>query len=259
MNTTLKFAAHLAKIAGDEILKYYRSQGVEVKLKSDQTLVTQADKNADRLIRSSLREKFPKDGILSEEDNTIYPAGKPYVWVIDPLDGTTNFSLGLHYWGISIARLKDGWPDLAVLYFPMLDEIYTAAKNDGAFLNSTRLEIKNSFPDTPNAFFSCCSRTHRYYRVNIRYKPRILGSAAYGLCLVARGSAILSFEVTPKVWDFSGSWLVIQEAGGVINPLDGISPYPLIPHTDYGSKKYPMLAAGTKKTWDNGRSRIQPK
>ena len=109
----------------------------------------------------------------------------------------------------------------------------------------------------PTSFFSCCSRANQYFDVDIKYKTRILGSAAYGLATVARGSAILAFEVTPKVWDFSASWLITQEAGGLIASLEGESPYPLIPGIDYESKSYALLTAATPELLDEGRSKIR--
>ena len=257
MKTIIEYATRLAQNVGKQTLQYYRTGGVHAELKSDRTVVTKADLAADHRIRASIRENFPEDGIISEEDNTIYPADKTFVWVIDPLDGTTNFSLGLHYWGVSIARLREGVPDLAVLYFPMLDELFTASLGGGAFLNGTCLQVNIPEPTLPATFFSCCSRAHQYYQIDIRYKTRILGSAAYGLCTVARGSAVLAFEVTPKVWDFSGSWLIVREAGGIISPLDGNSPFPLIPGTDYASKYYPVLVAATQEKWDVARAKIQ--
>jgi myo-inositol-1(or 4)-monophosphatase len=119
------------------------------------------------------------------------------------------------------------------------------------------LEVKLPNPSQPKSFFSCCSRAYRYYDVDIRYKTRILGSAAYGLATVARGSAILAFEVTPKIWDFSASWLITQEAGGLIAPLDGETPYPLKPGVDYESRSYPLLTAATPELLDEGRAKIQ--
>ena len=218
---TLEFAIQLAKKTGKLLTEYYQPTGIDVNIKSDRTVVTEADLAADKLLRESIAHNYPDDGILSEEAGTIYPPNKHAVWIIDPLDGTTNFSLGLHYWGVSIARLVDGSPDLGVLYFPLLDELFTASKGAGAFLNGSQLIVKPPTPDQPTSFFSCCSHGNQFYKLEIRYKTRILGSAAYGLATVARGSAILAFEVTPKVWDFSASWLITQEAGGIIAPLRG--------------------------------------
>jgi myo-inositol-1(or 4)-monophosphatase len=254
---TLEFVTQLTKEAGDLLCNYYQNTGIQATLKSDRTVVTEADLAADKLLRTRINEAYPEDGIISEEAGTIYPSGKSVVWVIDPLDGTTNFSLGLHYWGISIARIIDGRPDLGVLYFPLLDELFTATKAGGAYLNGSQLEVKLPNPSQPTSFFSCCSRAYRYYDVNIRYKTRILGSAAYGLASVARGSAILAFEVTPKIWDFSASWLITQEAGGVIAPLDDENPFPLVTGQDYGVKSYPLLTAATPELLVEGQSKIR--
>jgi myo-inositol-1(or 4)-monophosphatase len=254
-----EFSTSLARQAGKLLLQYYQPGGIPSRVKSDHTVVTEADLAADKLIRSAIQKNYPDDGILSEEARTVYPAGKSAVWVIDPLDGTTNFSLGLHYWGVSIAYLVGGVPHLGALYFPLLDELFTATKGDGAFLNGSQLQVKAPDPSHSVTFFSCCSRTHNQYDVRIRYKTRILGSAAYGLATIARGSAILAFEVTPKVWDFSASWLIIREAGGVINPLNGPSPFPLQAGVDYEKISYPFLAAASQELWNEGQENLRPR
>ena len=109
------------------------------------------------------------------------------------------------------------------------------------------------------AFFSCCSRTHRYYDVRVRYKARILGSAAYNLCTVARGVAVMGFEAPPKIWDIAGGWLVVSEAGGVVETLDGSRPFPLSSAEDYSQRKFPTLAAATQRLASLGREQITPK
>ncbi|HBY06390.1 MAG TPA: inositol monophosphatase [Chloroflexi bacterium] len=253
----LNFAIQLAQQTGDLLCNYYQRSGIHAQLKADRTVVTEADLAADELLRSRITAAYPDDGILSEEAGTVYPVGKSAVWIIDPLDGTTNFSLGLHYWGISIARFVEGFPTLGVLYFPLLDELFTATKWGGAHLNGARLKVQPPNPAQPTSFFSCCSRANRFYEVDIRYKTRILGSAAYSLITVARGSAVLAFEVTPKVWDFSASWIITEEAGGLIEPFSGENPYPLVPGADYGVKSYPLLTAATPELLAEGRSKIR--
>ncbi len=255
----MDFTRTLALDAGKVLLGYYRTNGITQELKDDKTVVTEADLAVDLLIREKIHKAFPVDGILSEEENTIYPTGKRFVWVIDPLDGTTNFSLGLHYWGVLLTRLKDGMPDLAVLYFPLLNDLFTTEYGKGAFLNDQQLQLKPRIYAHTVTFFSCCSRTHRNYQVEIPYKPRILGSAGYGLSTIARGSAILALEVTPKIWDFAGSWLLTQEAGGYIAPMDGKTIFPLQPGVDYQKQSYPLLAAPSEERWQFGRQRLQPR
>ncbi len=254
---TLEFTSQLAQETGDMLISFYRPSGIQAQLKTDRTVVTEADLSADRHLRNRISQAYPKDAILSEEAETTYPSNKSVVWIIDPLDGTTNFSLGFHYWGVSIARLVNGYPELGVLYFPLLNELFTAVKGEGAYLNGDKLKVNPPNPRQPTSFFSCCSRANRFYDIELKYKTRILGSAAYGLATVARGSALLAFEVTPKIWDFSASWLITEEAGGLIAPLDGNQPYPLIPGIDYEEKSFPLLSAATPILLTEGRTKIR--
>jgi len=255
----LEFTTQLAIDAGTTLQKFYHPNGVKARLKPDGTVITDADTASNTLIQESIKQNFPNDGILSEEGHTVYPHDHDYVWVIDPLDGTTNFSLGLHHWGVSIARLKDGIPNVTALYFPIINELYTCSQNDGVNFNGSELLSNHLKTDSLQTFFSCCSRSHRQYHVEIPYKTRMLGSATYGLITVVKGSAKLAFEVTPKVWDFAGSWLITTEAGGIMKSLHGDPLFPLIPGEDYNQKSCPVLTAGTAQDWDYGQRRIQIK
>jgi len=260
MVSLLQFASDLAHQTGQLLLEYYDQDGSQVSLKADQTVVTEADLAADQLIATAIRAAYPDDLLISEEKGTSLPAGASGpTWVVDPLDGTTNFSLGLHHWGVSIARLENGLPEIAALYFPLLDELYTAQINGGAFLNGEPIRVKPPDPDQPVAFFVCCGRTHRHYSVSVPYKPRILGSAAYSFCAVARGAAVLGFETTPKLWDLAAAWLLLQEAGGAVETYAGSPPFPLNNSLDYSQKPYPTLFAATPELLTRGRSWIKPK
>lgn len=260
MVSPLEFASQLALETGELLKGFFQDQGGLVRAKLDHSLVTDADTAADRLISQSIQESFPHDILLSEE---LHPrlSQKVHnpVWVIDPLDGTTNFFLGLPIWGISIARLVNRVPVMAVLNFPMLGEIYHAQIDQGAFLNNKQIQVKPPNPNQPAAFFSCCSRTHRKYSIMVPYKIRILGSAVYGLCTVARGTAVLGFEATPKIWDIAGAWLLVNEAGGVIENYTDTSPFPLIPGTDYRQRNFPTLAAPNQELIARARSQIIPR
>jgi myo-inositol-1(or 4)-monophosphatase len=179
--------------------------------------------------------------------------------VVDPLDGTTNFSLGLAHWGTSIARLVDGVPTLAVMHFPLLGETYAAERGYGAAFNGNPMRVKTPDPQDKSTFFVCCSRTFRNYTVGIRYKTRILGSAAYSFCTIARSMALVAFEARAKIWDLAAAWLVVQEAGGCIAAYDDRSPFPLNPGTDYSQLDYPTLAAASPALLEKGRAQIQLK
>jgi myo-inositol-1(or 4)-monophosphatase len=263
MAEPLSFALQLAQEIGELLLGYFQSDELRAELKSDHSLVTQADLAADRFIKEAIYRTFPDDLLLSEEkqpgEASLEVAADRAVWIADPLDGTTNFSLGLHYWGVLLARLVNGWPVLGVLYFPLVHELYHAQGGQGAYLNHQPLRIKAPEAKRPLSFFSCCSRTFRQYQVSVPYKARILGSAAYSLCMVARTSAILSFEATAKIWDLAAAWLVVTEAGGVVETLDGSRPFPLSAGTDYTQTSYPVLAAANPLISERAHRQILPR
>jgi len=260
MTDPLTFATQLAQETGAMLQARYQRAGTRASLKPDRSLVTAADLEADAWISAQVKSSFPDDLIISEESSTRHPAGSPSpVWVIDPLDGTTNFSLGLHVWGVLIARLENGLPDLAACYFPMLDECYTARRGEGAYLNGEPIRVRPPVKSQPDAFFACCARTHKQYQVGVPYKPRILGSAAYSYCSLARGAAVLAFEATPKIWDLAGPWLLVQEAGGCIEPYEPVSLFPPQPGLEYAALSFPTLAAASSHLMDKGREWIQKK
>jgi myo-inositol-1(or 4)-monophosphatase len=258
---SLAFAIQLARQAGNILEEYFSSKGLSTRLKSDDSVVTNADLASDQWISQQIIQHFPGNLILSEELQPDYLTNDPHnlatVWVIDPLDGTTNFSLGLPIWGVCITRMIEGWPQETVQFFPKTGELYVAQKGEGAWLNDSPIHVDQS--NRTSTFFSCCSRTYQRYQVSIPYKTRIMGSAAYSFCTVARGAAIIGFEATPKIWDMAGAWLLIQEAGGVIETLDGSLPFPLRPDKDYRNQQFPTLAAANSKLLMNAHQKILPK
>jgi myo-inositol-1(or 4)-monophosphatase len=260
MSDTLQFITDLARRTGKLLLDHFRVGGTDTRLKSDYTVVTEADLAADSLVTGAIREAYPQDLVLSEELHPSLPQGHTgAVWVVDPLDGTTNFSLGLPIWGVSIARVVNGMPETAATYFPLIGEIYTAHKGAGAYLNGERIRAQEPVKGKPTTYFACCGHTHRQYHVSVPYKPRILGSAAYNFCAVARGIAVLGFEATAKVWDLAAAWLLVPEAGGVIEAHHGRAAFPLTSGLDYTALAFPTLAAATAKMVAKGRDMIRLK
>jgi myo-inositol-1(or 4)-monophosphatase len=259
MNEPIEFAVNLALQTGNLLRRFYNPAGFQASSKPDRTVVTEADLAADKLITNAIHEHYPADEIISEESSHHLANIQSPIWIIDPLDGTTNFSLGLAIWGVSIARLLDGYPQLGVLYFPMINELYTATRGSGALLNNISIAIRAPDPTQPMSFFACCSRSFRYYNISIPYKPRILGSCAYTFCMVARGSALLGFDAAPKIWDLAAAWLLVEQAGGKITALEGSSPFPISAQDDYGVTNYPTLAAATPDVFTLGQNKIQRK
>lgn len=253
----LSAAVEAAILTGKELLTFFSEGGNGGEIKADHTLVTRADHRADQIIQDHLLEHFPGDAILSEEGSTVYPQTK-HVWIIDPLDGTVNFSRGLHYWGISIAHLVDGQPQTGAVYFPLSDELFTATNGNGAHLNGNPLTFQENPGKDLFPLFVHCSRMHQRYAVKMKYKKRSLGAAAYHLCLVAKNTAILALESTPRIWDFAASWLIIEEAGAAIKSLGVEEPFPAQPGLDYGKRPYPILAARNAAILEEAAARIKP-
>ncbi len=237
-----RFVESLAQEAGKVAASLFRQ--VVARRKVDGTLVTQADEAASRLIDTWLRHHFPTHGILSEEESTFYDPARTYTWVVDPLDGTTNFARGLPIWGVCIALLKAGDPVVAAATFPLLHETYSAVRGHGAFYNGLPLEPHGDVTIDNQHILALCSRSLRRFRVKTPLKRRMLGSAAYHLLSAASGSVVAALECTPKVWDLAAPHLVVTEAGGAIAHLDGSPVFPL-PDTpaDYAQLSRPVLAA----------------
>ena len=256
MPDPLDVAQQLARQAGKYLSETFPLSGTTASFKPDRSFVTHADVTVDRMITAGLQENFPSEPILSEELNTCLPESAPAAWIIDPLDGTTNFSLGLHVWGVLITRLVNGWPELCAMYFPLLDEMYTARRGQGAWLNGEPIHTRQPDPNQPFGFFACCSRTHHRYVVSIPYKPRILGAAAYSFCMLARGAAVIGFEVSPKIWDIAGAWLLVQESGGKMVSFEGPQPFPLIFGQEYKALNFPTLAAATPDLLESAQVQI---
>lgn len=246
MSKNLEFINSLAISTGQELLSYFRSGGIDAALKSDKTTITIADTKADQHITAAIRENFPEDLILSEESTLVLNSTESSVWVIDPLDGTTNFSLGFPYWGVSIARVTDGTPELAAAYFPILDELYTAEKGAGAFLNGERLNSHNPNLKRPQNMMVCTGNAQNFYKIKLPYKKRTVGSAAYDFCLVAKGTAILGVQIKSKIWDIAAGYLIIKEAGGDLQFVGEMQPFPLKESINYNDVIFPSIMAQTK-------------
>jgi myo-inositol-1(or 4)-monophosphatase len=259
MDDLSKFTINLAIRTGELLLKFFNQTGIQASQKPDMTVVTEADLAADQLITNEIHKSFPDHEIISEESSYSYKNPNSVVWIIDPLDGTTNFSLGLPIWGVSIACLLNGTPEIGVAYFPIIKELYFAQQGYGAFLNHNRMTTRAPDPTQPMSFFACCSRSFRQFDISIPYKPRIMGSGVYNFCLVARGSALLGLDAAPKIWDLAAAWLLVEEAGGIISPFEGPSPFPIAQNIDYQDNNYPTLAGATADIFTFGQGKIHRK
>lgn len=228
-------AEQLAREAGD-LVREATSGAVAVAAtkSSGVDLVTEVDQAAEALIRRRLAELRPDDGILGEEDGQS-TGTSGLTWVVDPIDGTTNFVYGLPYHSVSIAVARhDGqdpyaWPVLAAaVHAPAQQRTWTAALGEGAFADGRRLEnvpatsLGTSLVGTGFAYTA--ERRSGQAQVLTAVLPRVrdirrLGSAAVDLCLVAEGQLDLFYEQYLNPWDMAAGALVVREAGGVVRRL----------------------------------------
>jgi myo-inositol-1(or 4)-monophosphatase len=256
LNALLSTAQRIAAEADTRLLQGFGN--VSATQKADGSLVTQTDHAVDEFISTELSAAYPDHNVLSEERNTLYDPTANFTWVIDPLDGTTNFARGLPIWGVSIALLYLGLPVLGLLGFSSLREKYAALFHQGASLNGHPLHTAPNATADDQHFLMLCTRTPRRYTIDSPLKPRILGSAAYHIAAVANGSALAGIESTPKLWDLAAALLILTESGGCYRCLEQQQPvFPLAPIAkDYQRTSYPLLAAANVSIMDELQMQI---
>ncbi len=232
LSSELNAAVHAARLAG-EALRSMLGNISEIHYKGPIDLVTEADRRAEALIFDSLHSAFPHYGFMGEEGSQASnPAGVR--WIVDPLDGTTNFSHSYPLFCVSIALEAAGEIQVGVVYNPLLDELFTAEKGGGAYLNHRRLGVSSvdrleqalvasGFPydvwDTPH------SNLPQWAAMVTRVlSPRCDGSAALDLCHLAAGRLDAYWELDLEAWDMAAGALIVSEAGGKLSKIDG-SPF----------------------------------
>tara|TARA_Y100001968_G_C19410370_1_gene745966 strand:+ start:720 stop:1511 length:792 start_codon:yes stop_codon:yes gene_type:complete len=199
----------------DEVADRQRSDfgNIISDIKSDGTLITECDRWSDSKLVEGLSKITNNSGVLSEEGSKTVPNSDNF-WVVDPLDGTTNFAAGIPYWAISAAHFVDGEPQTAFLDIPALKKRFVAIKGRGVLLNNQSLSIKTRCVHNSQCV-SLCSRSIRILQKRpdnpFPGKIRLLGVASLNMTSVAIGQTIAALEATPKIWDLASAWLVLTE------------------------------------------------
>jgi len=225
----LKNARIMAGAAG-RYLREHLYDSHHVRFKGEIDIVTEADQAAEDLIVTAIRSNYPGHDILAEESPAT-SLGSPFRWVIDPLDGTTNYSHGYPVFCVSIALEIQGVCALGVVYNPMLEEMFTAMKGQGAFLNdepiavSGTAEISRSLLATgfPYDIRFSSDNNMDYFAVMALNAQAIrrAGSAALDLAYVAAGRFDGFWELKLKPWDKAAGCLLVSEAGGRVSDIHG--------------------------------------
>jgi myo-inositol-1(or 4)-monophosphatase len=230
-------AIRAARAAGSVILRYMnRLDSVTVMEKHHLDFVSDVDREAEATIVRELRRAYPDHAILGEETGASGKAGARYTWAVDPLDGTHNYLRGIPHFAVSIAQLDRGEPIHGVILDPLRNEIYTASKGDGAFLNDRRLRIdKRESLDGAMLATGFPYRERQHLDAQLGMTRELLkraedirrtGSAALDLAWTAAGRVDGYFETGLKIWDMAAGCLLVREAGGRYCNMTGIDGLP---------------------------------
>tara|TARA_R110002167_G_scaffold188380_5_gene390374 strand:+ start:66764 stop:67612 length:849 start_codon:yes stop_codon:yes gene_type:complete len=267
MHPMLTIATRAARAAGQTIMRAYTElDRVEVSSKGINDFVTSVDKEVEATITYQIRKSYPDHTIIGEENGENRGTDKDYIWIVDPLDGTNNFVRGIPHFAVSIALQYKGKIEVAVIYDPVREELFSAIRGKGAKLNDFRLRVTNvndlsstmigtGFP------FKARQHTESYMAILGEVFPlcadiRRGGSAALDLAYVAAGRLDGFFEIGLKPWDIAAGDLICREAGGIVTDFMGGHNYMVSGNIVAGSPKVttqlvktmrPLLNEGLKR------------
>lgn len=242
----LKFAIKTAQKAG-ELALAYQSHGLKIEEKSKNDLVTNADKASEKLITSEILKTYPDHAVMGEESTFIHKttikdyADSEYIWIVDPIDGTTNYAHQMKEFGISIGLFKTSATEnsknfqylsgeliVGVVYAPGMDELFYASKGHGAFLNGKKIHVTKT-PKVAHSLFAtgfiqqAAAQNLPYFTTMLPRCQAIrrLGAASLDLCYVAAGRFDGYWEFDMKPWDIAAGALIVTEAGGKVTDTNG--------------------------------------
>jgi myo-inositol-1(or 4)-monophosphatase len=210
-------------------------QNLQVSLKGPGDYVSQADRKAEKIVREELLKARPTYGFLGEESDEIKGTDGAHRWIVDPLDGTTNFLHGIPLFGTSIALERSGEIVAGVVYNPATDDLFTAERGGGAFVNDRRLRVSGR-KNLSDSVIGCGAPhlgrgQHGRFLVQLRHVMgevagiRRLGSASIDLAYVAAGRFDGFWEEYLSPWDVAAGVILIKEAGGFVSDLTGGSDF----------------------------------
>lgn len=221
----LAFANELADRAAEIAIELFRGT-FEVRVKADESPVTEADLAIEEMVRGAIRERYPNDGVLGEEGG-LHEGGDRR-WIVDPIDGTRNFADGVQVWATLIALAVEEEPVVGVVSAPALGERYVASVGAGATLNGVPIHVSRA--DRLSRAFVVHGQMAdwlegpyaRDVQELVREARRDRGFGDFwGHCLVARGAADVMIEAELHTWDFAALQVIVREAGGRMTQFDG--------------------------------------
>lgn len=227
----LNFTKNLVHQSGKVPRKYWGNL-TNVKYKSPRNKLTVADTATQKFLVDRIRKKYPDHSIMAEESGKIINPGKQFLWVIDPIDGTAAFAKGLPWFGTSIGIFKDNKPYLGVVYDPIIDELFWAQKNKGAYLNGKKIKpskVDNLKQVNASIGFPWQRRSalgqkqlKNFNNLNDKLENLFIAVCAVtSFCYVACGRLDAYFEYILYPWDFAGATIIVDEAGGKVTTPEG--------------------------------------
>lgn len=229
LDHALEFAKTISREAGQLLTEYWR-RGVVAEYKGAIDLVSEADRTSEKLILDRIRAAYPDHAILAEESGSNHNSS-PYKWIVDPLDGTTNFTHGYPIFAVSIALQVNDAIELGVVFDPLRDELFAARRGQGAWLNDRRIHVSSTqqlnesllvtgFPYDRRTNPINNLREHNAFLMNAQGVLRS-GSATIDLASVACGRVDGFWEYRLSPWDMAAGMLLVQEAGGRVTDMQG--------------------------------------
>jgi len=189
---------------------------LQVSVKGPSDFVSNADTKAEKIIIEELSKAKKNFSIISEEDGSKVNQDKNNIWIIDPIDGTTNFLHGIPHFAISIALKSNNEIVSGLIYDPIKDEMFYAEKNSGAFFNNHRIRVSNKKEINSCLFATGGKDDNKKIDLNIRRT----GSAALDMAYVASGRYDGYFQKNLNLWDIAAGVILVKEAGGIVNEID---------------------------------------
>jgi len=225
-----KLATILKRAAREELLP--RFTHVESELKADGSVVTEADRAMQRRVREALQQHWPQIPLLGEEmsaaeQQTLLDESAEGLWLLDPLDGTSNYAVGIPFFCVSLALIRDGRVERGIIYDPLRDECFAAEAGRGATLNGSVLQAPTPLPPMERGMGLIdfkrldADLSARLARTPPYASQRSFGSGALDWCMIAAGRCQLYLHGGQKLWDYAAGQLILSEAGGVSATLEG--------------------------------------
>ena len=223
----LDFATEIARAAGALTLSYFQA-GVEVERKGDDSPVTRADREAERLLRDRIATRFPEHAILGEELGASEHAAR-HRWILDPIDGTESFIRGVPLYGVLVGLEIDRAMAVGVAYFPALDDLVCAAAGEGCWWNGrpARVSTVDRLDESTVVYTSATDLTRlrgeAWARLEAATRTQRGWGDCYGHCLVATGRAEIALDPIMSIWDCAALMPIVLEAGGTFTDWGGVA------------------------------------